>query len=205
MYDLQSTPLVVYRPTELAATDGGTESVPDAVTQSSGESRTARRRKLRQAHVERLRSTNLVSRGASDDSSGSLRREPFSEGTVSTMQCDVSVLQVSFWTLPNSGVPKFNPEVRPVWGEHAVALTCAQRKQLQQTVLISKANPASEAEREALAKECAILFFQLHFLDDSDIWKERADLILSPCYAGLYGRCGRYDLQQVLQGGARYK
>ncbi|CAE8615347.1 unnamed protein product [Polarella glacialis] len=70
-----------------------------------------------------------------------------------TMQGDVCALPVIIWTLPSSGVPKFNPELRSVWGEHAVALTCAQRKQLQQKVLISKANPASEAEWEALAKE----------------------------------------------------
>ncbi|CAE8589605.1 unnamed protein product [Polarella glacialis] len=97
MHDLQSTPLV--------------ESSPDA-TQSSGESRAARRRKLRQAHLERLRSDNLVLLGAADDSSGSPRRGPLSEGTVNTTQGDASVGPTITWTLPSSGVPKFNPELR---------------------------------------------------------------------------------------------
>ncbi|CAE8604627.1 unnamed protein product [Polarella glacialis] len=109
MHDLQSTPLV--------------ESSPDAATQSSGESRAARRLKLRQAHLERLRSDNLVLLGAADDSSGSLRREPLSEGTVNAMQGDASVGPTITWTLPSSGVPKFNPELRSVWGEYAVALS----------------------------------------------------------------------------------
>ncbi|CAE8737847.1 unnamed protein product [Polarella glacialis] len=126
-----------------------TESLPDAVTQSSGESCAARRRKLRQAHLERLRSDNLVLLGAADDSSGSLRREPFSEWTVSAMQGDDSVLPTIIRTLPSSGVPKFNPELL--------------------------------------------------------IRKEYVNLISSPCYSGLYGRCERYDLQQDLQGGPRYK
>jgi hypothetical protein len=190
---------------ELSVATPLVESLPDAVTQFSGESRAARRRKLRQAHLERLRSENLVLRGAADDTSGSLWREPISEGTVSTMQGDASVLPAIIWTLPSSGVPKFNPELRSVWGEHAVALTCAQRKQLQQKVLLSKANPASEAEREALAKEGTILFFQLRILDDPVSRKECVSLLLSPCYAGLYGRCERYDLQQELQGGPRFK
>ncbi|CAE8625472.1 unnamed protein product [Polarella glacialis] len=191
MHDLQSTPLV--------------ESSPDAATQSSGESRAARRRKLRQAHLERLRSDNLVLLGAADDSSGSLRREPLSEGTVNTMQGDASVGPTITWALPSSGVPKFNPELRSVWGEYAVALNCAQRKQLQQKALSSKAHPASEAEWEAATKEGTILFFQLKFLDDPIIRKECVNLLLSPRYSGLYGRCERHDLQQELKGGPRYK
>ncbi|CAE8724038.1 unnamed protein product [Polarella glacialis] len=128
------------------------------LTQSSGESRAARRRKLRQAHLERFRSENLVLLGAADHCSGSLRREPFSEGTVSAMQGDASELSAIIWTLPSSGVPKFNPELRCVWGEYAVALTCAHRKQLQQKVLSSRASPASEAEWEARTKEGTFFF-----------------------------------------------